>query len=207
METKVIGGDRQYVTAPEGRFTAKVARWNVPDSVGDILRPGVFTDALRRDLEKGRNLPIYFEHRHDDPKFNVGLVRPSDVVEDADGLTVSGQLFVHEETARQVFSQMERRTLNEWSIGFITSEAKPLGAGRGRDITKARLVEVSPVLAGACRETETLSLKAVAAEQEARQQIEVRRRQLAALQREPYRIRLDLLARRIQLEELMARSR
>jgi hypothetical protein len=99
----------------------------------------------------------------------------------------------------KVVRQLQRGALSEWSMGFSIQKSRPLPSG-GREITQAHLIELGPCLAGA-GETETVSVKADAAD------VDTRRQQLAAVLLAPHRARLDLLTRRLRLDELRTLGR
>jgi HK97 family phage prohead protease len=203
METKSF--EIAYKTQAQGKFVARLCTWNVADATGDVIRQGSFLDSIERSAKKNRVIPVIFNHNWDDVYQHVGEVDPSAMYETAEGLEVSGRFYINEETAAKVFRQLERRALAEWSMGFTIQRSRPLPNG-GREITQAHLLECGPCVAGK-GQTETISVCAeTVREERARLLLEVRRRQLAAAQLAPFRLRLDLAQRRSRLDRALQRT-
>ena len=97
METKSF--DVSCDTQPQGKFVARLCRWNQPDGVGDVLRQGTFLDSIERWQKKSRVVPVVFNHKWDDIIEHVGEIKPDDMYETAEGLEVHGSFYLNEPTA------------------------------------------------------------------------------------------------------------
>jgi uncharacterized protein len=183
--------DRVDVKAgPEGRFVALIATFNKADKSGDVIRPGAFAASITRWQASGARVPVIYSHRHGDPQAVVGEVEPTDLRETALGLEASGLFYLDEANGAKVFKQMQRRTLKEWSFGYLVQKAKTLAAGT-RELLQIDLLELGPTLVG-MGDTSTIGLKDA-----------VTPVRVDALT--PHRIRLDLVRRRLALERALDR--
>jgi uncharacterized protein len=130
-----------------GRVAARICRFGTPDKGLDVVVKGAFSESLQRWRTSNRRIPIYYDHRADDPLMNIGEINPHNCEETDVGLTVSGELYLTEDRAAKVHEQMKRGTLSEWSFGALIEQARPRATG-GRDLLRLHLVEVSPTLVG-----------------------------------------------------------
>lgn len=102
-----------------------------PDRVGDIFTKG--------SMAAPETLPMLFGH---DQGQVIGVW--DQIAETEEGLTVKGRLLIDDVSrAREVRAMITSKAVTGLSIGFITKSATPLR--RGRQITKADLLEVSVV--------------------------------------------------------------
>lgn len=159
METKRIDHCELKADAT-GTFTALISTFDKPDKFNDIVRRGAFTDTIRAWRAKGGKVPVVFSHRSDEIEQHIGEVDPAHLVEGPTGLEATGKLYLDEATAKKVFSQLQRRTLSEWSFGFLITRAKTLASGV-RELLAVDLVELGPTVRGA-GDTATLALKSQA---------------------------------------------
>ncbi len=82
-----------------GGFTGYAATFDrEPDSYGDVIARGAFTDTLKAWTESGRPVPVLYGHNMDDPDFNIGT---AELMEDERGLKVSVVLPPPTATPRQ----------------------------------------------------------------------------------------------------------
>ena len=151
-----------------------------PDSVGDVVLPTAFTD--------GQAVPIAaWGHGWERLPIGKGTVHV-----EAHGARLDGVFFDHPEAqaTRTVIKQLG--ALQEWSFGFQVRDSYPstVDGAPVRVITDLELLEVSPVLIGAQRQTSTVSIRGGAPGLSAAQHRELRaiqanllRHEIAALER------------------------
>jgi HK97 family phage prohead protease len=145
----------KYRTAPaaldtenEGRLKAAFSVFDEIDSDGDIVRASAFTD--------GQAVPLVWAHDWTKP-VGKGVIRVTQKHAEFDGAfftdTAAGM-----DAYRTVKAMGE---LQEFSWGFqiLQSGKTRHGDKDAREITKATVFEVSPVLVGANRNTRTLAIK------------------------------------------------
>jgi HK97 family phage prohead protease len=118
-----------------GRFFGYASLFNRPDSGGDIVMPGAFSQSLVR--RRGR-IRLLFQH---DPKEPVGIWEA--IGEDANGLFVAGRLVPGVPRAEALRRLIENRALDGLSIGFRTVRATRQGGNRR--LWQIELYEISIV--------------------------------------------------------------
>jgi HK97 family phage prohead protease len=152
---------------PTGEVEFYAAKFGNVDLVGDRMVKGSFANTLEAWREKGAPIPIVFSHKWDDPFSLIGYADPKNVTEDDAGLLVKGTLDIDDNpTAKQVWKNMSRKTLNEASFAYDVKSESGLKKGRdgANDIYEVDLLEVGPTLKGANPDTVgVLSAKARAA--------------------------------------------
>jgi HK97 family phage prohead protease len=181
-------------SGPEGSFTALIASFDKPDKAGDVLRRGAFSRTIAQWQASGSRIPVIFSHAWRDPQAHIGEVDPVDIRETAAGVEATGHLYLNEANGAKVFSQLQRKTLREWSYGFTIQRFKTLADGC-RELLAVDLIELGPCVIGV-GDTATLATKA----EDVQAALAAHRRQLVAAQLEPYRARLDVVRRRIALQ-------
>ena len=145
----------------EGQFTAYASTFTRdPDSYGDVVAKGAFTNTLAEWAESGNTIPVLYGHRMDDPDFNVGGV--VEAAEDDHGLLITGQLDLDNPKAAQVYRLLKGRRVSQMSFAFdvIDSDTIEEGGERIHELREVRLYEVSIVPIGANQDTEILDVKA-----------------------------------------------
>lgn len=147
----------------EGQFLAYASTWTKePDSYGDIVKKGAFTDTLKEWKDSGNTLPILFGHRMDDPDYWIGGA--VDAREDDHGLLIKGALDLEAPKAKQVYRLLKGRRINQMSFAFDTLEDGMVDLGNEKavhELRKLKLYEVSVVPIGANQDTEVLAVKAL----------------------------------------------
>jgi HK97 family phage prohead protease len=147
-------------TEGEGRFTALAAVFDVLDTVGDIMKPGSFTETLRKWRESGKRIPIVWSHKTDTPDMVIGSADPDDVTETTSGLLVEGKLDIEESSgARRVWQLLKSGAVSGWSFGYITKKQR-----RQRDannIYEVELLELGPTVNPANAATATIGVKGI----------------------------------------------
>ncbi|PVC73751.1 HK97 family phage prohead protease [Streptomyces sp. CS081A] len=149
----------------EGQFVALVSVFGNEDSVGDVVRPGAFTDTLAAWAAKGDPIPVIWSHDWSDPFSHIGTVVKA--VETLQGLEVTGQIddLDTNPTAQQVYRLLKGRRVTQFSFAYdvqegawVSDEAHPYGGYY--ELRRLKLHEVGPCLVGANQETELLAAKA-----------------------------------------------
>ncbi|MCC5968390.1 MAG: phage major capsid protein [Pararhodobacter sp.] len=121
----------QFTAQEDGTIEGIAWPFATPDRVGDIFTKG--------SIAAPETLPMLFGH---DQAQVIGVW--DQITETEEGLTVKGRLLIDDVArAREVRAMVTSKAVTGLSIGFITKSATPLR--RGRQITKAELMEVSVV--------------------------------------------------------------
>lgn len=148
----------------EGDFIAYASTFGgEPDSVGDVIQKGAFTQSLADWQAKGAPIPLLFGHRMDDPAYNIGHIVKA--VEDEHGLLVWGRLDLEAEKGRDTYRLIKSRRLTQLSFAYDVVESEPLRlakGGWGKTLKELKIHEVSLVPLGANRNTAVLAVKAAA---------------------------------------------
>lgn len=152
----------------EGQFVALVSVFDNEDSMGDVVRPGAFTETLAEWTVKGDPIPVIWSHKWGDPFAHIGTVLKA--TETLAGLEVLGQIndLTGEDanpTAQQVYRLLKGRRVTQFSFAYDETEsawvkdsAHPWGGYW--ELRKLKLHEVGPCLVGVNQETELLAAKA-----------------------------------------------
>lgn len=105
-------------TGDSGTFAGYGSVFGNVDSGGDIVEPGAFADSLKERSQKGRKLPILWQHKWAEP---IGTY--SKVVEDSKGLYVEGQLLVADvQRAKEAHALLKAGAVSGLSIGYRIAE-------------------------------------------------------------------------------------
>lgn len=153
-------------------FEAIVSVFNNKDIVGDIVRPGAFTDTIDAWKKSGDPLPVLWSHRMDDPNYNIGGV--DDIAEIGPGdkripdhanswVKEHGGLWVKASLddfgfAAQVRHLLKTRRVKQFSFAYdIVTEKQ---TAEGNELRKLWLHEVGPTPLGANPLTELVGAKA-----------------------------------------------
>ncbi|HEX7856099.1 MAG TPA: HK97 family phage prohead protease [Sphingobium sp.] len=112
-----------------------------PDSYGEIVAPGAFTDSLADLKARGRTVPVLWQHRSAEP---IGVY--DSLAEDDHGLAVKGRLLKDDVAqAREAFALMKAGAVTGLSIGYWVRQASYDEKTGVRTLIKLDLVEVSLV--------------------------------------------------------------
>jgi HK97 family phage prohead protease len=135
------------------RFLARVIQYDVVDDYDTEFAPGVFTDSLARRLPR-----VVWAHDWSEP-----LGRYIEARDAAELLDLVGEFddFDDVPRARQAYAQLKSGTIDQFSVGFVPLDGH-MAERDGREVfrfTRARLDEVSLVLAGAVPGTELLAVR------------------------------------------------
>jgi HK97 family phage prohead protease len=124
-----------------GTFTGYGSVFGVKDSYGEIVAPGAFKASLKARAERGRKLPVLWQHRSGEP---IGVYDA--VKEDATGLWVEGRLLVNEVArAKEAHALMGAGAVTGLSIGYFVIADSWNEKEKVRTLTELDLQEVSPV--------------------------------------------------------------
>lgn len=159
----------------QGRILADVLPYDKVDDYRTRFRPGSFTASLQD------HLPVMlWSHNMLDP-----IGRWIDADDTRSRLRMLGQLDLErdEETrmpivpqAHRAWLQLDKRTVNQFSVGFIRQESSPSREHRGvTDITRGVLDEVSPVVAGSVPGTALLATRSRILKETVQSRVERRR--------------------------------
>lgn len=149
----------------EGQFVAMVSVFGNEDSVGDVVRPGAFTETLAEWESKGDPIPVIWSHDWSDPFSHIGTVVKA--VETLQGLEVTGQIddLDTNPTASQVYRLLKGRRVTQFSFAYDVKEGAWVEDeqhqwGGYYELRRLKLHEVGPCLVGVNQETELLAAKA-----------------------------------------------
>lgn len=112
-----------------------------PDSYGELVAKGAFTESLAELAAKGRVVPVLWQHRSSEP---IGVY--TEIVEDEHGLKVTGKLLIDDVAqAREAFALLKAGAVTGLSIGYWVRSATYDEKTGIRTLHKLDLVEVSLV--------------------------------------------------------------
>jgi HK97 family phage prohead protease len=112
-----------------------------PDSYGEIVAPGAFTESLAKLKSLGRAVPVLWQHRSAEP---IGIY--DELREDEHGLFVRGRLLIKDVArAAEAFALMKAGAVTGLSIGYWVIDATYDAKTEIRLLKKLDLVEVSLV--------------------------------------------------------------
>lgn len=122
-------------------FTGYGSVFNTKDQGGDIVVAGAFSKSLKKWQENGRQVPVLWQHKTDEP---IGSW--ADLSEDDHGLLGEAQLWTDDAPyARIAHKGMKTKTITGLSIGYrIKREEYDKKAGANR-LLELDLVEISVV--------------------------------------------------------------
>ncbi len=122
----------------EGEFIGYASTFGNVDSQGDRVVRGAFAKSLATD----NVVPILWEHKHDDPRMQVGQIKSAR--ETDEGLEIHAALDLDTETGLAAYKSVKARRVKALSIGYGVRQAVKAadGANELRDLD---LMEVSLV--------------------------------------------------------------
>lgn len=129
-----------------GGFEGYAATFDrVPDSYGDVIAQGAFTNTLKAWQESGRPIPVLYGHNMDDPDYNIGV---AECTEDEKGLHVSAK-FDSSEKAQRTRELLKEGRLSKMSFAYGILDEAPVELEDGvkaNELRELELFEVSVVL-------------------------------------------------------------
>lgn len=127
--------------AESGTFTGYGSVFGVVDSYGEVVAPGAFKNSLAALAEKGRSLPVLWQHRTWEPIGDWTSLK-----EDDHGLQGEGCLWLEDAiNARVAYRGMKSKSITGLSIGYYVIRASYNEKTGIRTLEELELVEVSIV--------------------------------------------------------------
>ena len=149
------------VKADHGTISGYASTWTrEPDSYGDIVAKGAFSEHIAQIKEEGRVLPFLFNHKADDLRAYIGTV--FELKEDDHGLYFEGTFDDTPEGQRARELALDGR-LCKFSFAYDVLEAGEVTLEDGRkanELRKLKIHEVSLVMYPANQDTSVVSVKA-----------------------------------------------
>jgi HK97 family phage prohead protease len=125
----------------EGAFKGYGSVFGVVDSYGEVVAPGAFANSLKALADKGRTIPILWQHRTVEP---IGSW--VNLKEDANGLLGDGELWLEEApNAKVAYKGMQTRSITGLSIGYYVIKSSYNEKTGIRTLEEVDLVEISIV--------------------------------------------------------------
>jgi len=144
-----------------GQFTGYASVFGNKDSYGDVVVKGAFAETLQKYDAGGAGVPVYWQHRMDDPMMNIGITL--EAREDDHGLFVKVQLDLDNPNGAQTHKLIKEGRVKQMSFAFTVVERKWVDTEEDfyQELTQLDLHEVSVVPVGANQETELLAVKSM----------------------------------------------
>lgn len=155
IKTRALDLDIKAV-AEDGTFTGYGSVFDVVDSYNEVVAAGAFKNSLMTLAEKGRSLPILWQHRTGEP---IGAWES--LKEDAHGLIGRGSLWLQEApNAKVAYKGMQARAITGLSIGYYVIASSYNEKSGIRTLEEVELVECSIVTVPANDEARIDAIKA-----------------------------------------------
>lgn len=146
----------------EGEFIAYPSTFTrTPDAYGDVVAPHAFDKTLESWRKSGDTIPVMYDHRMDDPRYNIGAVE--DTGTDAHGWWIKAKLDLDNPIAAQVYKLVKARRLNQLSFAFDILKSHPVEVSDGvkaRQLDEVQIYEASLCPVGANQDTSVVAVKA-----------------------------------------------
>jgi len=156
VEHKAFPFELVKALSDTGDFEGYASTWT-EDLVGDRIQRGAFKRTLQHWQDKGRPIPVMWQH---DPTQPIGVT--TSATEDDRGLHVQGRLLMGISKAREAYEAANANVLGGLSIGFsIPKDGATFEDDGTRLIREARLFEYSLVTWPANEAAVLTGLKAV----------------------------------------------
>lgn len=148
----------------EGEFLVYPSTFTrIPDSYGDVVAKGAFTETIAEWKESGNVLPGLYGHRLDDPDFFVASAL--EMGEDDHGWWIKGVFDLDSPKGPQVYRLVKGRRINQMSFAFDTLDEGAVeleDGGKANELRKVSVYEFSFVPVGANQDTSIVAVKALA---------------------------------------------
>ena len=129
--------------------------FGVRDDYDDVIAAGAFVDSLKGHKDAGTMPAMLWQHSADEP---IGVW--TDMVEDAKGLKVKGQLALATTRGKEAHALLKLGALNGLSIGFVSKQWAYDRETEIRTLTEIDLWEVSLVTFPANSKARVTNVKA-----------------------------------------------
>lgn len=138
--TKAVELDLKSLS-DDGRFSGYGSVFKTVDQGGDIVEPGAFEKSLKRWMGNGRQVPVLWQHKTDEP---IGSW--ADLKEDDHGLLGDAQLWTDDAPyARIAHKGMKTKTITGLSIGYRVKRQEYDKKAEATRLIELDLVEISVV--------------------------------------------------------------
>ena len=148
------------VKADNGTISGYASTWTrEPDSYGDVVAKGAFTESIEKMKAEGKVLPLLFNHASDDIKAYIGTVY--NLAEDDHGLKFDAT-FDGTEEAQRARELAATGRLVKFSFAYDVIDQATITLEDGREANELRKLdihEVSLVLYPANRDTSIVTVK------------------------------------------------
>lgn len=142
LQTRAFEYDVKAVE-DSGRFTGYGSVFGVVDSYNEVVAPGAFEKSLDVLTQKGRALPVLWQHRTGEP---IGHWDMGSLKEDNRGLTGDGELWLDDAPyARLAYRGMKSKSITGLSIGYYVRDSSLDSKTGIRTLKELELVEISIV--------------------------------------------------------------
>lgn len=150
----------EYKDEGSGVLEGYASTWiKRPDSYGDIVKAGAFTESLANRWKGGKNIPLLWAHQMDNLDAYIGL---ADANEDEKGLHFVAK-FDDTQEAQRVRGMYKDGRLSKFSFAYDVLEAGPLTLEDGTKVNELRkldIYEISCVLVPANDDAGVVDVKA-----------------------------------------------
>lgn len=145
LSVKAVDGDEAKATVTGYASTFD----RTPDSYGDIVAPGAFTESLARWAslnEQGKFIPLLYGHNALDPDYNIGRVVSAE--EDERGLLITAEFDLSNPKAVYVRKLVQEGRVYQFSFAYDVLKAVEVeleGGGKAYELQKLEIFEISLV--------------------------------------------------------------
>lgn len=154
---------REKADGDGGTLVAYAATFDrEPDSYGDVIARGAFTETLEKWASSDARIPLLFGHRTDDPEMNLGAVIKAE--EDERGLRIEATFDPDNAKAQYARKLVREGRLSKMSFAFDVIEQGTITLEDGREANELRkvdLFEVSLVPIPANQHADVIDVKAL----------------------------------------------
>lgn len=154
---------REKADGDGGTLVAYAATFDrEPDSYGDVIARGAFTETLEKWASSDARIPLLFGHRTDDPEMNLGAVIKAE--EDERGLRIEATFDPDNAKAQYARKLVREGRLSKMSFAFDVIEQGTITLEDGREaneLRKVELFEVSLVPIPANQHADVIDVKAL----------------------------------------------
>lgn len=154
---------REKADGDGGTLVAYAATFDrEPDSYGDVIARGAFTETLEKWAASDARIPLLFGHRTDDPEMNLGAVVHAE--EDERGLRIEAAFDPDNAKAQYARKLVREGRLSKMSFAFDVIDQGTITLEDGREaneLRKVELFEVSLVPIPANQHADIIDVKAL----------------------------------------------
>lgn len=156
-----------FKSAGKGEFEAVVSTYGVVDSYNSVIVQGAFDTAIQRYAESGKQFKVLWSHNPEKPigvatleSLPAGDERLPEEVRPYGGLLATARVNTDSYDGAQAMSHLAFGSVDEFSVGmYIDSEWEEVRNDGVRQINRADIFEISPVVLGANSKTGVLAVR------------------------------------------------